>query len=180
MRRIIERAEELLTYRILELHSDGSFYPKKERTVDNANVIFANDQVIVWCGSTKCSNFNSLFIKFDKVCYQFNLNESSIYLLQNSKWEFVANKRVINETIQKTLLELNRMSFDNTEANIRLYGLETIFRYILIAISLIRAKHQTINSKFFDYDINRSYFRFVDWFIKEHTIFLENEVINES
>ena len=158
---------ELLKYKICFLNSLDKFIVGNWRKVDKVNILFMDTQVKVWLGSTKNNNFRSIFIRFEKVCYQFNLGESSLYLLRDGTWEVIAKNKVINEALRITLLWYEHKEQDNTKVNIKIYSVETIYQNILVAISLIRAKHKTINPKFFDYDDTRSYFKFVNWFIRE-------------
>ncbi len=159
---------ELLKYKICKMNSLGNYIPLRWIKVEKVNILFRDDQVVVWLGVSKCTWFKSIFIRFKQVCYQFNLEESSLYLVRDGTWEFVAHNRVIVETLQTSILWYNYTEQDNTKVNIKIYSVETIYQNILVAISLIRAKHKTINPKFFDYNDTRSYFKFVSWFIKTH------------
>lgn len=158
---------ELLKYKICFLNSLDNFLPGSWRKLDKVNILFMDAQVKVWLGSTKNNNFRAIFIRFEKVCYQFNLGESSVYLLRDGTWEFIAKNKVINEALRITLLWFDYKEQDNTKVNIKIYSVETIYLNILVTISLIRAKHKTINPKFFDYNDTRSYFKFINWFIYE-------------
>lgn len=166
---------ELEKYKIHELNLAGLFNQHSGIEPEYINILYSDNQVTIWLSMSKGKNFRSIFIKFNLVCYQFNLNESSLYLMQDNEWNFIVKKRVIIETMQLTLLCYINSEQDNTEANVKIYGVETIYQNVLIAISLIRAQHETINPKFFDYGNRNSYIKFVNWFINKHSILEKND-----